>query len=159
MTNVHTDFEISSFLWSKFLTFWHPLFFWISRTSVLLLELERLYESYVITDPGGEAPFQVLRPRQGRKKWISFNFHVSNPKFWSFLVSWKNTCSNRDFSQTHRRTPRIHFWIANTLTYRGKLLPWQTFTQILRNLHFCDRNFSLFDTHTFSKFPVFPYYS
>ena len=46
MTNVHTDFEKSSFLWSKFLTFWQVLFFWISRTSVLLLELEKLYESF-----------------------------------------------------------------------------------------------------------------
>ena len=38
----------------------------------------------------------------------------------------KNLSSNWNFSQTHRRTQRMHFWIYHDLSYPGKLLPSQT---------------------------------
>ena len=68
-------------------------------------------------------------------------------------------CFGRDFSQGIESKQRMHFWIALDLTEKGKLLGSQTNTQILRYLHFCDRNFFVFDTHSFSEFPVLPYYS
>ena len=93
----------------------------------------------------GEAPFQALSPRQGRKSWICFDFHVSNPKFWSFSVSCPNTSCKRDFSKTHRRTQRILPWTAIALSLVEKLLRSETNLQILSNLHFSDLTANFFD--------------
>ena len=38
----------------------------------------------VMLEIGGEAPFQALSPRQGRKNLIGFNFHVCISKISSF---------------------------------------------------------------------------
>ena len=95
----------------------------------------------------GEAPFQALSPRQGRKNWICFNFHVSNPKSWSFSGSCPNTSVRTDFSKTHKRTQRILPWTAIDLSLVEKLLRSETNLQILRNLHFSKSFTPIFDKH------------
>ena len=57
----------------------------------------------------------------------------------------KNMPCNDDFSITHRQTQRMYSWIGRDLIYLGKLIRSQLNSQILRNLHFSDRDTKKFD--------------
>ena len=61
VTNEFMDSDKSSFFWTIYTSFWQAYLISISAAPVLLLERERLYESYVhllgrSTFPGAEPP-------------------------------------------------------------------------------------------------------
>ena len=66
--NEFTDLEIFPFFAPKYPIFWHPFFNLISSASVLLLELERLYESFL----------DRSWPKEGRKIDPERNEHTDS---------------------------------------------------------------------------------
>ena len=90
---------------------------------------------------GGEAPFQVLSPRQGRIFLVKCQLTSVDPKN---LVHTPDLFAKRDFSKTHSQTQRMYSWIGRDLI-QGKLLRSQLNSQILNNLHFSDPFTPIFD--------------
>ena len=86
--------------------------------TVLLLELERLYESckysMVAKLPAGPPDDHWWSPRQ-----CVFQAFF---KFFKFWCHEKNLSLSTDFSKTHRQTWRVHFWIGIDLKMIGKLV-------------------------------------
>ena len=78
-SNELTDFEKPSVLWTIYTNFWQACWNSISPAAVLLLELERLYESFrkiklpqqlkIIDDIGGEARSRA-EPPAGHNEYI-----------------------------------------------------------------------------------------
>ena len=76
-----------------------------------------------------------------------------------FSDSCPDTSLSRKFAQGIESTQRMHRWIAFDLRKDRKLIRSQTNSHILRNLHFGDQNFHVFDTHVDARFPVLCYYT
>ena len=152
-----TDFEKSSFFRPKTKEFWQALLIWISPAAVLLLELERLYESCGIPS-WGRSTFPGAEPPAGPPKLSKSLAESTFSKFLTFLVSWKNLFSSRDFSKTHSQTQRMYSWIGLGLRIREKLLLSQLNSQILRNLHFSNSFTPIFDKPFWTHFPLRLYY-
>ena len=143
--NEFTDFEQSSFLSSIFPTFWQACWNSISPAAVLLLELERLYESCNVLLYWGRSPFQGWAPGRAAKIRLERRRRHFFGNFDHFSASCQDLSALVTFSKTHRRTQRIHSWIGLYLRTCGKLVRSETNSQILRNLHFCHQFFPLFD--------------
>ena len=110
----------------------------------------------------GEAPFQVLRPRQGRKfseilkeRSLFRKFHEN----LKFSGACKNLSFAKHFATAHRQTQRSHSWIARDLIYLKKLVPCKTNSQILRNPHSCVQKSHFVDNPIEPRFPSKTYYS
>ena len=155
VSNEFTDFEISSFLWSKILFFWLACFSAIPAASVLLLELERLYESCVIRIRELSA-FLALSSRQGRQNWTSL---MELTFFFENFGVMKNRSSRVTFSKTHRWTQRMYSWTGRDLMKVRKLVPCQTNSRILKYITFSVRKSHIFYSLSKSRFPSRPYYS
>ena len=115
-----------------------------------------------ITLGWGEAPFQVLSPRQGRKFSEILKERTLFRKFHENLKcsgAWKNLSSAKYFATAHRQTQRSHSWIARDLIYLKKLVLCKTNSQILRNHHFRLQKSHFFDNPIEARFPSKPYYS
>ena len=153
-----TDFEISSFFGPICQDFWQAFLIWIAPAPVLLLELERLYESCGIR-PWGRSTFPGAEPPAGPPKFSKSLGESTFPKNLDFLEASPNLSSKRDFSRTHIQTHRLHSWIGLDLRKKGKLLRSQWNSQILRNLTFSDLFAKIFDKHIWSEFPMRLYYS
>ena len=74
-------------------------------------------------------------------------------------MSPKNFCFGSTFSQTHRQTQRIHFWIALCLRNVKKLVPCQTNTRILSYDHFSAEKIRKILDHSWRQFSLNPNYS
>ena len=161
-SNELTDSEQSSFFGPICQLFWLARLISISRAPVLLLERERLYESYKIT-PGAKhlsrcwAPGRAAQNRNALiftyaiQIFMIFDNFREMSKFHEnldFSEACPNTSRKRDFSKTHSQTQRMYSWIDLGVSKVGKLLRSQTNSRILRNLHFSDPFTPIFDKHT-----------
>ena len=107
----------------------------------------------------GAKPFPGLSPRQGRQNSICSSLTLLFRKIRSFSASCPDLSWLVIFSKTHRRTQRIHSWIALHLRMVGKFVRSETDSQILRNLYFCEPFTPFFDKHVETRFPLPLYYS
>ena len=158
-SNEFTDFQKSWILSSFFPTFWLPCWNLISLAAVLLLELEKLYESCNVLLPWGRSPFQGWAPGRAAKIQRARRWRYFSGKFGHCSASCPDTSLSTDFSKTHRWTWDLHSWIGLDLTNPEKLVRSETNSQILRNLHFRKPFTLIFDWHVETQFPLPLYYS